>query len=50
MDNVENALNRIAQTMALLRSMIDGGEAFTEASRLAYQSAMKDIEWIKSLQ
>lgn len=50
MDNAENALNRIAQALALLRSMIDGGESFTDASRQAYENAMKDIEWVKSIQ
>lgn len=50
MDNVENALNRIARTLGFLKSVIDSGEEFTDTAREEYERAFKDIEWIKSVQ
>jgi hypothetical protein len=50
MEHIENVLNRVAQTLALMRSMIESGEGFTEDSRKAYERALQDVEWVRSLQ
>jgi hypothetical protein len=49
MDNGTEALNRIACALALLASMIRAGEDFTERSTKAYEAAIADIEWVKTL-